>query len=70
MQAYSKEAIIAKEFITKTDIKFLFRIGDRKAEELYKAVRQNAIDEGKLNIDGKISVRRLYSMLGLPITEK
>ena len=60
--AKSEEAILQREFITKTDIKMLFNVGERKASTIFDAVQKQVTDEGKLNIPGRISWRRMYKM--------
>ena len=67
--AKSEEAILQREFITKTDIKMLFNVGERKAATIFDAVQKQVTDEGKLNIPGRISWRRMYKMLDLPIPD-
>lgn len=62
-----KEAILSRDFITVTDVMMLFSIGKAKAEDLFDKVQKNAESEGKINIPGRISWRRLYRMLGQPI---
>lgn len=63
------EEILSREMITKSDIKMLFGIGERKAQDIFDKVRQKVESEGKLNIDGRVSWRRVYRMLGLPIPQ-
>lgn len=65
------EEILACEFITRSDIQRLFRIGAKKANDIFDNVQAKVESEGKLNIPGKISWRRMYRMLGIqaPITQ-
>ncbi len=67
MQKKSTDKILSREFITKTDIQMLFGIGTVKAAELFVKVQRQVEEEGKLNIPGRISWKRMYRMLGLPI---
>ena len=61
------EEILSKEFITRTDIERLLHIGAPKAQVIFDKVQQAVADEGKLNIEGRVSWRRMYKMLGLAI---
>lgn len=63
----TQDEILSNEFITRSDIQYLFRIGSKKATDIFNKVQAKVESEGKLNIPGKISWRRMYRMLGLPI---
>mgnify|MGYP005819940109 CR=1 FL=1 len=63
------EEILSREFITCSDIERLFRIGRPKALAIFDKVQQKVESEGKLNIPGRISWRRMYRMLGLKIPQ-
>ncbi len=63
----TQEEILSCDFITKTDVMMLFRIGDKKATDIFKKVQAQVESEGKINIPGRISWRRMYRMLGQPI---
>ena len=65
----SVEEVLSREMITQTDIRMLFGIGCKSAKELFDKVQKKAESEGKINIPGRISWRRLYRMLGLPIPQ-
>ena len=64
-----KQEILSQEFITRTDIQMLFKIGAPKAQVIFDKVQQAVIDDGKINIPGKVSVHRLYRMMGLPLSK-
>lgn len=66
MQKKSADKILSREFITKTDIQMLFGIGTVKAAEIFEKVQRKVEEEGKLNIPGRVSARRMYRMLGQP----
>lgn len=63
------EEILSREFITCSDIERLFRIGRPKALAIFDKVQKKVESEGKLNIPGRISWRRMYRMLGLQIPQ-
>lgn len=64
------EEILSRELITKTDIMALFRIGNKKAEQIFNEVVKSVYDDGKTIIPGRISWRRMYKLLGLPIPQE
>lgn len=66
-QQKTQEEILSCDFITKTDIMRLFHIGNDKAVEIFDKVSAQVESEGKINIPGRISWRRMYRMLGQPI---
>lgn len=65
----SVEEILSREMITQSDIRMLFGIGYKSAKELFDKVQKKAESEGKINIPGRVSWRRLYRMLGLPVPQ-
>lgn len=67
MERKTTEEILSRELITHSDVQRLFRIGNKKARDVFNKVRDKTEEEGKINIPGLISWRRMYRMLGLPI---
>lgn len=64
------EEILSREFVTVTDIGMLFGIGPKKAKDIFEKAQKKVEDEGKLNVPGRVSWRRVYRMLGLPIPQE
>ena len=65
----SKESILANDFITCTDVRYLLCVGAEKARYIFTEVQKKVESEGKLNVPGKISWRKMYKMLGEPIPD-
>lgn len=66
-KAKTKEEILSQDLITQTDIQRLFKMGVKRAKFIFENVQKDTEEAGKLVVPDRISWRRMYRMLGLPI---
>ncbi len=67
MKKKNVEQILSRELITRSDIQMLFGLGPKKANDIFDRVQKQVESEGKIIVDGRISWRRMYRMMGLPL---
>lgn len=60
-----REKIILKGYANKTDIRKFLKIGNEKANEIFKILEEDTINDGKRVMDSGIKIERLLKYSGM-----
>ena len=60
-----RESILHRIYLTRTDVRTFMRCGWKKANDLFDACHQKCIDDGKINLEGRIYYKHLLELTGI-----